>query len=691
MFQLDKTFFYKKYFGDLLIILILISYDVFLTVIEIMVYSLPKIFSMRYRLSIYFIVFLLFSCTTSQAQIVNEHQCDYPLDVKDMVYNFDNLEIDEQKSLNEKIAFLERRIEKEQNPDRLFHLKYLVFYYKHSDSEKFNAFDFGNRFILEHKELGCIHLQNAIIKHTDYLLQQGKYKDLLNIIHSIEFHDTKLPKKFVYYRFANCYYILKRYESAITYFQFIIDLGEPLRKGPEYLIWADKGSLANNIGLAYQHLGNKEQAEKYFHQAINYWIKQEKSIFTKNDNDLEKARYIFFKKILENNLLELKLKEEHTDSLIFENLKEEYQIIIDNKLYRPDLPIYLKLSEFAFASKHIAEASLYLDSARVFIDDLGYKNRDIKLKMRYDLLHLKEVLLKNNLDRHVNTLNDLDTLLDLYDDRNRELYLKTSVFDLESSTRTLKQNSDRIEKEMKLRKQILFFAILTLVLLVIAIWSILVQLKARKKINEQNVTITKALNNSEMLLKEIHHRVKNNLQLVASIAYIEYMQKGEQFEFRSFEKKIYSLALVHRLLYSSDDLTQLNVRAYLGELLEHLQSSSNAVFDYSLEIEDIHLSLNKAIAFGLLTNELVLNTIKHCNPKNGEKKTIDIKLYLKTQWIMEYRDNGEDQDKDNSNDDETLGQSLIQLLVDNLDGKSEVSMKDGYQIKIKFKNLKEDK
>lgn len=155
----------------------------------------------------------------------------------------------------------------------------------------------------------------------------------------------------------------------------------------------------------------------------------------------------------------------------------------------------------------------------------------------------------------------------------------------------------------------------------------------RKQAEEQ---LRSSLQEKEILLKEIHHRVKNNLQIISSLLRMQARRSVDTqtaMLLLEFQNRVQSMALIHEQLYQSPDLSQINFGSYIRPLVASLFQSygvDTQTICLTIQTEDIHLSLNKTILCGLIINELVSNALKHAFPHNQtrESKTGKITVSL---------------------------------------------------------------
>ncbi|WP_242009192.1 sensor histidine kinase [Robertkochia solimangrovi] len=197
----------------------------------------------------------------------------------------------------------------------------------------------------------------------------------------------------------------------------------------------------------------------------------------------------------------------------------------------------------------------------------------------------------------------------------------------------------------------------------------------------------------EILLKEIHHRVKNNLQTVSSLLSLQ-SRSVPNSEMKGVlinsQNRVISMALIHEMLYANDDISKIQYEDYVGQLARHLiQSIKGKQHNIKLEIEipDIKLGIDTAIPLGLLINEFITNTLKH-GIRNDEAGTITIRLnrMKDNSLLLQLGDNGIGfQNNGEIPGNKTLGLRLIHNLVKQLKGTMELDKeKSGVNYNIRF-------
>ncbi len=212
----------------------------------------------------------------------------------------------------------------------------------------------------------------------------------------------------------------------------------------------------------------------------------------------------------------------------------------------------------------------------------------------------------------------------------------------------------------------------------------------RKKTEEQ---LKKTLKEKEILMREIHHRVKNNMQIMLSLLRLQSRQlkNREALEVLGvWRNRIRTIALIHEKLYRSEDMTRINFKDYVQALVFSLFNAFEAKesdIQIKVKVKDVFLDINTAIPLGQIINELISNAIMHAFP--GKRKgqiCLDMHAENKDQYILIISDNGVGI-KENANfkNPHTLGFQLVNDLVDQVSGSIELDGRDGTSFRIIFK------
>jgi len=227
----------------------------------------------------------------------------------------------------------------------------------------------------------------------------------------------------------------------------------------------------------------------------------------------------------------------------------------------------------------------------------------------------------------------------------------------------------------------------------LGIYGIYRDITERKKADEK---LKASLREKEVLLREIHHRVKNNLQVISSLFLLQSKQirgKKNLELFKESQNRVKSMALIHENLYQSQDLARINFREYLNTLVIGLFRSYQALsgnVELKLEVEEISLGVDSAIPCGLIINELVSNSLKYAFP-NGQGGKIKITLHPINKKDVELivSDNGVGMPKDlDFRKTKSLGLHLVTILAeDQLEGEIKLLRDKGTEFRIKLRGV----
>lgn len=230
-----------------------------------------------------------------------------------------------------------------------------------------------------------------------------------------------------------------------------------------------------------------------------------------------------------------------------------------------------------------------------------------------------------------------------------------------------------------------------------AIQGIARDITEHKKMEEELQT---SVREKELLLKEVHHRVKNNMQLICSLLSLQSsrLKDKEALEmFTNCQNRIRSMQLIHEKLYQSKNLGKIEFAPYIQSLAVHLFNSYNAglnLISLKTEMEGVTLDINTAISCGLIINELISNCLKHAFPKdrtwrNGERLKGEIRISLGADksglFTLVVGDNGVGLPEDlDFRETESLGLKLVMDLVDQLHGSITLEKGRGTVFNITF-------
>jgi PAS domain S-box-containing protein len=211
----------------------------------------------------------------------------------------------------------------------------------------------------------------------------------------------------------------------------------------------------------------------------------------------------------------------------------------------------------------------------------------------------------------------------------------------------------------------------------------------RKRIED---SIVASLREKEVLLKEIHHRVKNNLQVISSLLSLQEEQMSDVLPapvFRASKDRVKSMALIHENLYRSPDLARIDFNDYLHTLTSSLASSfalKPALVAIDISCHNIFLGIDTAIPCGLIVNELVSNALVHAFPNGkGGRITVRLSRSESNRLTLTVRDNGVGMPHGfDINQSRSLGLDLVQTLTRQLNGSMEFNGRGGTEVTVQF-------
>jgi len=215
----------------------------------------------------------------------------------------------------------------------------------------------------------------------------------------------------------------------------------------------------------------------------------------------------------------------------------------------------------------------------------------------------------------------------------------------------------------------------------------------QQEINNKNAHLESLLKEKEWLIKEIHHRVKNNLQVVVSLLNTQSLYLNDEAAVRAIresENRMHAMSLIHQRLYQSDDVATISIRTYIRELISYLRDCYDAKVSIVLdEGPDIDLDVAQAIPVGLILNEAISNALKYAFPDERQGK-IEVSIKKNEQGTINLKisDNGVGLPADyDACEGGSLGMSLMKGLAEQLGGKLILKNNTGLEIEIEFPYL----
>lgn len=517
----------------------------------------------------------------------------------------------------------------------------------------------------------------------------------------------KIPEEESWLLYTNLGYVFERRGN----------LGEAFEYAAKTLKIGEKYRDEKAIAMAYSDMSNLFWKQKKYEIGLEYGLKSLGIFEKRNLKDLD---YDFILHVVGNNLIELQRYDEargyFMKSIAIGEKYGFYNNLSDTYIALSDL--YNKSGDYIEAEKSGLEALKY---AELLENDfmimrsllsLGKSNNSIgHFPHAIEFLEKSILVASNDFgDKYYLGLvyNELskayegDKRFAKALEANRKYdELKQSVFTTEADQRIsqLQTEMDVSQKEHTINLQqarlekhkILQTFILILSGLLVVILAILFIVMRRRK--NYNLLLEKQNLEKEYLLKEIHHRVKNNLETISSLLALQ-TAKIENKEFLSImeqtQNRVHSIGLIHQKLYQGKDIKSIEMRDFfltLGEYIIDTFNASNRIELYC-EMEPLGLDIDRAIPIGLIVNELLSNSLKYAFP-NGNHGRINIALSEKnSHLILHFSDNGIGIGEKPEIRGSGFGTQLINLLTRQLDGKMTLFTNSGTEIFFEFQTQK---
>ena len=223
---------------------------------------------------------------------------------------------------------------------------------------------------------------------------------------------------------------------------------------------------------------------------------------------------------------------------------------------------------------------------------------------------------------------------------------------------------------------------------VVGFTSLITDITDRKQAEER---INASLREKEVLLKEINHRVKNNLQIISSLLNLQSRDIHDEQALSSFQvsqDRIRAMAMVHEKLYQSEDLARIDFGEYIKSLATDLGNSYGLGLrdiDLKINVENILLGVDTAIPCGVIVNELVANSLKHAFPGDRTGEITVSFREVDGQYAMVFKDDGIGLPEDlDISCPSSLGLTIVNALTGQLGGRIDIARNGGSEIRIRF-------
>jgi two-component sensor histidine kinase len=480
-----------------------------------------------------------------------------------------------------------------------------------------------------------------------------------------------------YSQMGIAYYLQYQYDNALKYYDKSIEL---------YKKTTNKKDLAGvyiNQGVSYTYVKKMDLAEINYNEALKIYqeINYEPG-FGPAYNSLAKIYYA---------------KKEYNKAISYYKLAEQYSLKSNNKYhlitnYNSLATCYKELKEYEIA-KTYSEKSIAISK------EVGSVERELFCHETMADILFSMGDYKNAYASFQNYASLKDTLFN--QDKNAAIAEMQAKFDVEKNQQKVKE----IELQKKIddetnTKQRLLFIVLIIVILISLVFTMIV-VRNKQKVNslleQKNTAIQANLEQKEVMMSEIHHRVKNNLQMVSSILDLQARDLTDEKSMQVIEdslSRINAISLIHRRLYQSDNIRGIKINTYLQELaIDILKNFSSSVtttpIQLTCKVDDLNMDLESAIPIGLITAELITNSCKYAF-LSIEKPEITITLNKQQDaLVLIVTDNGVGKQAAVNESGTSFGTKLIKSLSRKLRAEIiEDTSNKGTSIQLKINSFK---
>jgi two-component sensor histidine kinase len=491
------------------------------------------------------------------------------------------------------------------------------------------------------------------------------------------------------------------YDSAAYYWNILLKNKE--RKGEEYLKWLPH----HYLGSMYDVMDNWPMAKMHYEKALEYLRleKKPKDILyflymfmevckTREEFDLYsrlRNEYLSIKNEMGQNILdpEHSMMKQFSLSPI-EQREAIYKFLpyhLKNKSQFSTCDSYYRIGESYLEEKNFNEAIANLQLMMDCIDSINFPFLKYNGHLALQRAYLGQGDYKNAYAQYEYMYILRDTLMHI--EKQKQLSELNVKYETAEREKQLAETTLNLETAKKKQQLLTFTLIGAFLVSGLTYYAFQIKKKSNKLLEEKNQVISSALQEKDILLREIHHRVKNNLQMISALLYLHGKSVDDssaQLALMESQNRVQSMAMIHQNLYQQDNLLGVSVREYLDKLISHLTDSYNIekqriTINKNIEIQ--HLDVDTVIPLALIINELISNALKYAF-KDGRQGKIDVFLgQAEGLIVLEVKDNGVGMPAGLSSQEAgNFGFKLINILCDRLGATWSTHSEDGTRISL---------
>ncbi len=493
---------------------------------------------------------------------------------------------------------------------------------------------------------GCLSMGNAHLEMSEWDRSRTYFKECEEIL--LNSGDKELLA-YCYSAFGNTYYYEERFSEALTYYEKSTELA--LLFPGERVVAFCYANLANCL----RELGRFEEARGYFTKAKDFYL----------DKGHTSSLYLYYLNMGRVEFAEGNYEKaiEYYNSCI--NFGQGY-MQMEDAVYA-----YEGLAQVFAAKNDFRSAYMY----QLKHEALGDSLNNEKVRVKVALMEAQ---------------HSMDKIRKELSEKRRKLKLAEYQSEIQDQKLKIQTANNRL----------LWLGIIALIVILSVVFygykqvkrAYLYRKERQQAIEEKNRIAEQALEQKQILMREIHHRTKNNLQIISSLLSLQQTSMADNSAaeaMKACQRRINTIAVLHEKLYQNQDVGTVDIKQYLDSLVEqqvgYLGDSS---IKYSVTGDHHEVQMDTAVSLGLIINELITNSLKHAFTATSEKSitlTIDQKP---NDFSFTYQDSGQGMPHDfEQKKSKSLGFEIIDSLTRQLNGKLTYRFKNGSEFRLSFPSL----
>ncbi|WP_336518372.1 tetratricopeptide repeat-containing sensor histidine kinase [Pollutibacter soli] len=487
---------------------------------------------------------------------------------------------------------------------------------------------------------------------------------------------------------------------------------------------SQRGTIYSRLGQVYSYLSDYKKADEYYGKAYQLFKKYHETgnMYIVGINSASNFEYSNNFDLTMKYLLEVDQTETVPDFLradyeavllqVYNKTRNRNKtdILLNSILKRPtskEHPISISsLITYYTDAGQFNEAENWLKTFKTFADrmpsgklvfyaryfQLSTKISEKKGNFKEALEKFKQYKIHNDSlynNRKTNQIAALQTEFET-EKKDQDIRLHEQSIEL-LNTRNVAQQQE-IRQTKLTRNAILYGSAILLIVLGMLYNQYRQKQKSNKEINSKNIELRRLVEEKEWLLKEVHHRVKNNLQTVVSLLESQsaYLKDDALFAIQESQNRIFAMSLIHQKLYQTENTSSIKMAEYLPELIGHLRDmlDPNRKILFDLNIDKVDMDVSQAVPVGLVLNEAITNAMKYAFGDNSAGKAVLVSLTCNAESDIQItiEDNGLGLPAGfDYNRSSGLGFKLMKGLTEDLGGIFGISSFNGTRITILFK------